>query len=77
MGIGRQVLFKLVKQSASRQPGFSSLKKGLQGPFSLEINYLAVKNVDVPFIEFFPFLYCQALSFAPTLCHRGWAQFHM
>jgi hypothetical protein len=52
------------------------IKKGLQGPFSLEINSVAIKNVDAPFIEFFPFLHRQALSFAPMWCRKGWVQFH-
>ena len=42
-----------------------TIKKGLQGPFSLEINYLSIENVNVPFIEFLPFLYCQGPLFAP------------
>ena len=41
-----------------------TIKKGLRGPFSLEINCLTVENVNVPFIEFFPFLRCQGLLFA-------------
>jgi hypothetical protein len=58
MGIGRQVLFKLVKQSASWQPGFSSQKRGLSAPLFLIINGLSIENINAPFIEFFPFLHC-------------------
>jgi hypothetical protein len=57
-----------------------TIKKGLRGPFSLEINYLTVENVNVPFIEFFPFLRCQGLLFAlfaPMWCRKGWVQWHI
>ena len=57
-----------------------TIKKGLRGPFSLEVNYLSIENVNMPFIEFLPFLHRQWLlfaQFAPMWCRKGWAQFHM
>ena len=53
------------------------IKKGPLGPSFLIINGLSIQNINAPFIEFFPFLHRQALSFAPTLCHRGWAQWRI
>ena len=53
------------------------IEKGPLGPSFLIVNGLSIQNVNVPFIEFFPFLHRQALSFAPMWCRKGAVQFHI
>jgi hypothetical protein len=43
-------------------------KKGPYGPW-LIINSVSIQNVNVPFIQFLPFLHRQGGLFLPMLCH--------
>jgi hypothetical protein len=60
----RKLLFCLVIGAA-----LLGKKKGPYGPW-LIVNSVSIQNVNVPFIQFLPFLHRQGGLFSPMLCHR-------